>query len=157
MTLDVTTLRESFELVVERSPLLTRRFYEILFERYPQVRLLFGASTAKQEEMLTRALVAVLDRIEDGKWLTETLEALGAKHVDYGVTDEMYEWVGDALLAALAEAAGEAWTPRVQVAWTAAYGAIANLMMSGARKALDPPSTLPLSRQSPGASLPSIP
>lgn len=157
MTLDVTTLRESFELVVERSPQLTRRFYEILFERYPQVRPMFGRSTAKQEEMLTRALVAVLDRIEDGAWLTDTLEALGAKHVDYGVTDEMYAWVGDALLATLAEAAGEAWTPRVQVAWTAAYGAIADLMMAGARKVLEPPATLPTSPQSPAASAPSMP
>ena len=138
--LDVTTLRESFELVAERSPLLTRRFYALLFERHPQVRPLFGASTEKQEEMLTRALVAVLDRIEDGAWLTETLEALGAKHVDYGVTDEMYSWVGDALLAALAEAAGEAWTPRVNLAWTAAYVAIADRMMAGARKAQSAPS-----------------
>jgi len=157
MTLDVTTLRESFELVVERSPQLTRRFYEILFERYPQVRPLFGSSTETQEQMLTRALVAVLDRIEDGAWLTETLEALGAKHVDYGVTDEMYPWVGDALLATLEEIAKDAWTPRVRAAWTDAYGAMAGLMMQGARKAtLSPPSAPPASRQ-PAASPPSMP
>jgi hemoglobin-like flavoprotein len=135
MALDVMALRESFDLVVERSPRLTHRFYEILFERYPQARQLFGRSTERQEEMLTRALVAVIDRVEDGAWLTETLNALGAKHIDYGVTDEMYPWVGDALLATLEEVAAEAWTPRVAAAWTEAFGAISGLMMDGARKA----------------------
>jgi hemoglobin-like flavoprotein len=135
MPLDVTALRESFDLVVERSPRLTRRFYEILFERYPQARPLFGKSLEMQEQMLTRALVAVIDRVEDGAWLTETLHALGAKHVDYGVTDEMYPWVGDALLATLQEVAAEAWTPRIASAWQDAYGAIAGLMMEGARLA----------------------
>jgi hemoglobin-like flavoprotein len=135
MALDVTALRESFDLVVTRSPRITHRFYEILFERYPQARPLFGQSTERQEEMLTRALVAVIERVEDGAWLTQTLNALGAKHSDYGVTDEMYPWVGDALLATLEEVAAEAWTPRVAAAWTQAYGAIAGLMMDGARKA----------------------
>jgi hemoglobin-like flavoprotein len=132
MSLDVDALRESFALVAERAPDLTRRFYEILFERYPQARPLFGASTRKQEEMLTRALAAVIDHLEDGAWLSDTLRALGAKHVGYGVTDEMYDWVGDALVRALAEAAGDAWTPRVAKAWGDAYGAIAGLMQEGA-------------------------
>jgi hemoglobin-like flavoprotein len=135
MSLDVEALRESFALVVERAPDLTRRFYEVLFERYPQVRPMFGASTRKQEEMLTRALAAVIDHLEDGPWLAETLRALGAKHVAYGVKDEMYDWVGDALVRAMAEVAGEAWTPRVSKAWADAYGAIAGLMMEGARAA----------------------
>ena len=133
MSLDVDALRESFALVVERSPDVTRRFYEILFERYPQVRPMFGAATRKQEEMLTRALSAVIDHLEDGPWLADTLRALGAKHVGYGVTDAMYDWVGDALIRALSEAAGDGWTPRVAKAWADAYGAIAGLMQEGAR------------------------
>jgi hemoglobin-like flavoprotein len=41
MALNVALLRSSFELVVEREPMLTARFYEVLFARYPQVRKLF--------------------------------------------------------------------------------------------------------------------
>lgn len=135
MSLDVVALRESFALVVERAPDLTRRFYEILFERYPQVRPMFGASLRKQEEMLTRALVAVIDHLEDGPWLADTLRGLGGKHVGYGVTDVMYDWVGDALVRAMSDVAGDAWTPRVAKAWAEAYGAIAGLMMEGAHAA----------------------
>ena len=132
MALDVTLLRESFNLVAERSPHLTRRFYEIFFERYPLVRPMFGKNTQKQEKMLTDALVAVLDHLEDAPWLQQTLFALGARHVGYGVRDEMYGWVGECLLATLAEVAGEAWTPSVEAAWTAAFGAIASMMLEGA-------------------------
>jgi hemoglobin-like flavoprotein len=134
MSLNVKLLRESFELVVEKSPQLTHRFYEILFERYPQTQNLFPpARRSRQEGMLTEALVAVMDHLEDAPWLTSTLHGLGAKHVDYGVTDEMYGWVGDALLRALAEAAGDAWSPELEKAWGDAFGAIAGLMQEGAR------------------------
>lgn len=132
MTLDAQLLRSSFDLVIERQPQLTRRFYEILFERYPQVRPLFGKAGTGQAEMLQQALLSVVEHIEDASWLRQTLGAMGKKHVDYGVTDEMYGWVGVSLLATLAEAAGDAWTPQLEAAWAAAYTAISDLMLSGA-------------------------
>ena len=136
MALNVALLRNSFDLVVERQPQLVHRFYEILFERYPQARPLFGRNTAaKQEKMLTDALVAVMDHLEDAPWLTSTLKGLGAKHVGYGVTSEMYGWVGGSLLATLAEVAGKDWTPALEIGWTEAYGAIAGLMQVGAAEA----------------------
>ena len=137
MSLDVQLLRSSLDLVVERQPAITPRFYEILFERYPAVRPLFGRNAAKaQAQMLQEAIVAVVDHLEDATWLEQTLGAMGRKHVDYGVTEEMYDWVGASLLATLAEIAGEAWTREVEAAWTAAYGAIAGLMLKGARAAV---------------------
>jgi hemoglobin-like flavoprotein len=135
MALDADLLRTSFALIAERSPDLTSRFYEIFFERYPVVRPLFGASTAQQERMLRDALTAVLDHLDDAPWLTQTLHALGAKHVGYGVRDEMYRWVVECLLAALAEAAGDAWTAEVQSAWAAALEAVASMMLTGAATA----------------------
>jgi hemoglobin-like flavoprotein len=134
--MDIALLRSSFALVVDRSPDLIHRFYDILFERYPEARPLFGRNLRNtQERMLTEALVAVLDRLEDADWFTGTLEALGEKHVAYGVTEEMYGWVGECLLAALSEAAGPDWTPAMNQSWSEAYGAIAATMQAGARRA----------------------
>jgi hemoglobin-like flavoprotein len=100
---------------------------------------LFGRNTrAQQEKMLAQALVALVDHLDDATWLGTALPALGAKHVAYGVTDEMYDWVGECLLAAMAEAAGDAWTPELAAGWTAAYGAVAGLMQQGAREAASP-------------------
>ena len=135
MSLDVTALRSSFELVVRRAPDLTSRFYEVLFARYPQAQALFGRRSQRaQADMLGAALGAVLDHLEDAPWLATTLGALGEKHVHYGVTEEMYGWVGESLLATLAEVAGPDWTPALERAWTDAYGAIASLMQAGAAK-----------------------
>ena len=84
--------------------------------------------------MLAGALSAVLDHLEDAPWLVETLGNLGAKHVAYGVTDEMYDMVGHALLLTLAEAAGDDWTPVVAEQWVEAFSAIATMMQAGAAK-----------------------
>jgi hemoglobin-like flavoprotein len=132
--MDIALLRNSFEFVIERQPDLVTCFYEILFDRYPAARALFRGPTRTQEQMLTAALVAVLDHLEDAAWLSRTLGALGARHVHYGVTDEMYDWVGECLLAAMAEAAGDAWSDVLTAEWTAAYGAIAGTMKAGAAR-----------------------
>ncbi|HVJ14844.1 MAG TPA: globin domain-containing protein [Polyangiaceae bacterium] len=143
MSLNVDLLRQSFELVVERAPNLTQRFYEILFERYPPTREMFPvARRGQQENMLTQALVAVMDHLEDAPWLTSTLHGLGARHVHYGVTDDMYAWVGNSLLATLREVAGTDWNPELEKAWADAYWAIAGLMQEGARLAAEGPKTM---------------
>lgn len=131
MALNVELLRSSFALVVEREPEVTSRFYDVLFTKYPQTQPLFGRhSRAQQERMLRDALVAVVDHLEDAPWLETQLKALGQKHVGYGVTPEMYGWVGASLLETLAVVAGDEWTPELAAAWTDAYGAVAGLMQS---------------------------
>lgn len=135
MALNVEVLRQSLEVVIDRQPHFTTRFYEILFSRYPQSLSLFGRNSAdNQAKMLQEAIMAVLDHVEDGAWLTTTLTAMGEKHVSYGVEDHMYGWVGECLLATLAEIAGTAWTPVVRDSWTEAYGAISGLMLEGAKR-----------------------
>lgn len=136
MGLNVDLLRTSFELVVEREPEVTRRFYANLFRDFPQLKPLFSpARQSQQEQMLAQALAAVIEHLEDGAWLQQTLHALGARHVGYGVTDEMYDWVGAALLETLAQVAGDAWNDDLAQAWGDAYGAIAGLMQAGAAQA----------------------
>jgi len=132
MPLNADLLRASFATTIERQPAITPRFYEILFSRYPQVRPLFGANSARaQAEMLQQALVAVIDHLDDASWLGATLAGLGAKHVGYGVTREMFDWVGVALLATLAEILQEEWSHEVAREWQLAYGVIRDLMLAG--------------------------
>jgi hemoglobin-like flavoprotein len=126
-------LRSSLALVVEREPVITRRFYEVLFERFPQVLPLFGRNAERaQQQMLQAAIVAVVDHLDDADWLSRTLGAMGRTHQDgYGVTPVMYDWVGESLIATLAEIAGADWTPAMEAAWVEAFGAIRSLMLAG--------------------------
>jgi hemoglobin-like flavoprotein len=96
---------------------------------------MFRRDRQVQSKMLAQALSAVLEHLEDAPWLQTTLGSLGAKHVEYGVTDQMYDFVGDALLATLAEVAAEAWTPEVANQWVKAYTAITGMMQAGAAAA----------------------
>jgi hemoglobin-like flavoprotein len=135
MELDPRLLRDSFQLVIEQAPDLTARFYETLFRRKPELEALFHSRPrAAQERMLGEALGAVLDHLEDAPWLQAQLGALGAAHVDYGVTREMYDDVGAALLETLGDAGGTAWTAELETQWTLAYGAIRDLMLAGVRQ-----------------------
>jgi hemoglobin-like flavoprotein len=59
------------------------------------------------------------------------LAALGAKHAGYGVTPEMYGWVGEALIATLAIANGDDWTAVHAASWAEAYATIVAMMLDG--------------------------
>lgn len=133
---DKDLMLESIGWATEHEPLITRRFYEILFVRYPAVKPMFGRNTGDaQARMLQDAIIGALDHIEDAAWLAQTMGAQGAKHLDYGVTDEMYAWVGECLIAALAELSGPRWTPEHEAAWSRVYGALADFAIAGAARA----------------------
>ena len=60
------------------------------------------------------------------------LRELGARHVAYGATPEAYPVVGEVLIGAMAEIAGEAWRDDYAAAWAEAYAAVQALMLEGA-------------------------
>lgn len=79
MSLDAETLRSSLDLVVSRRPQLTERFYELLFERYPQTQSMFTRNSREhQAVLLQQAIAAVVENVEDPEWLTSNLKELGA-------------------------------------------------------------------------------
>ena len=66
----------------------------------------------------------------------EQVEALAHRHVGYGVRDEHYDKVGEALLWTLERVFGAAFTPEVRNAWATLYGVVAATM----RKAVTCPT-----------------
>lgn len=111
------------------------RFYAGLFTLDPSLRSLFPDDLTRQSDLLMQMLagaVACLGRLER---VVPTLEALGARHVEYGVEPRHYDLVGRALLDTLKEGLGSAFTPEVREAWAAAYAILAETMQTGAGKA----------------------
>ncbi len=132
MALQVDLLRTSFHQAVSRDPDLARHFYEDLFSSHPEARSLFRRNAPEvQERMLADTLAAAMDHLEDAPWLQENLGKLGAKHAEYGVTPEMYEWVGGSLLATLRTVASADWTAEREAAWRDLYAAVAAMMLAG--------------------------
>jgi len=73
--------------------------------------------------------------------LAPVLAALGTKHVEYGVIPAHYEVVGEALIATLKDALGEAFTPEVKAAWVAVYGIVKTTMIGDNYPSEEPPRT----------------
>jgi hemoglobin-like flavoprotein len=125
-------LEQALELALLRDPDFPRLFYEILFRDYPSTQPLFKRNSLNaQRTMLSKTLMAAIDHIDDEAWLFENLAPLGAAHVGYGVTPEMYDWMGTSLKASLVEVCGDDWTDEHDVAWAETFAILVRAMRSG--------------------------
>jgi methyl-accepting chemotaxis protein len=129
--MDAALLRTSFDLIAPEKYEFVEAFYQILFEKYPEVRPLFATTDMpRQVRILADILGAVVEGVEAGNDLTPTLKALGARHKKYGVSSEHYPKVADSLLIAFQKRLGSQWTPAYQAVWTEALMGIAQVMLS---------------------------
>lgn len=125
-------IRNSFRVVSRDRRQAAARFYEILFEQAPQTRALFVNDIEQQGAELMSKLGLIVAEIQNIEGLAPVLEDLALRHVAYGVRPEHYPPVGRALVAMLAEVAGDAFTAEARAAWTKVYGELSALMIRSA-------------------------
>ena len=129
---DRVLVQESFERIAPLAETAATLFYGRLFELEPSLRTLFRGDLQAQGRMLMQTIglaVRSLDRLED---LLPAVQALGRRHVGYGVQDAHYALVGTALLWTLDQALGTDFTPELRAAWTETYGLLASTMQEAA-------------------------
>lgn len=127
-----TLVQQSFARVAPISEQAAALFYGRLFELDPRLRSLFRGDMKEQGRKLMQMLaVAVngLDRLEE---LVPAVQALGRRHLGYGVEDGHYETVGEALLWTLQQGLGDVFTADTRQAWAEVYGLLAATMRSAA-------------------------
>lgn len=130
--MDVLSLKTSLELITDRRQ-FAQRFYEILFETYPDARPLFEKTDwERQYKSLMGTIAVVVAGVERGDNLTPTLRSLGEKHRHYGTAPEHYPVVGAALLAAFKDQLNTNFTPAMHEAWEGALAVISSEMIQGA-------------------------
>jgi hemoglobin-like flavoprotein len=129
-------VKSTWSQVVPIADVAATLFYDRLFEIDASTRPLFKSTDmAEQRRKLVQALATVIHGLDDLAPLVPVLETLGKNHVRYGVTDKHYDSVGAALLWTLEQGLKDAWTPAAKAAWTAAYGAVAGVMLGAAHQA----------------------
>ena len=131
----VQLIKQSFAKVAPIAGQAADLFYGRLFEIAPQVRPLFkGDITAQGQKLMSTIALAVgsLDRLSE---LVPIVQDLGRRHAGYGVKDEHYDSVGQALLWTLDKGLGADFTPEVKEAWTAVYMVLSDTMKGAARQA----------------------
>ena len=126
-------VQSSWQLVVPVAEDAAQLFYVRLFSLDPSLKSMFRGDMTEQGKRLMAMIdfaVKALTRLDS---LLPGLRALGERHGRYGVRDEHYDTVAEALLWTLQKGLGEAFTPEVKQAWVAAYGVLSSTMKDAAR------------------------
>jgi NAD(P)H-flavin reductase len=95
---------------------------------------MFPPEMDTQRGRLLRALLRIVDLVDDPENLVRFCGHLGRDHRKFGALQAHFPAVGECLLASLARYAGPAWTQDIAAAWTKAYGAVADVMISAAEQ-----------------------
>ncbi|MCW5686211.1 MAG: hemin receptor [Pseudolabrys sp.] len=123
-------VRLSFVQVMDRKQDVGRIFYDRLFAIAPDLRPLFKNDIDQQAQKLMDMLALAIGHLKNPTGLSMMLEGLGRRHVGYGVQDQHYAIVGEALIWSLQKALGADFTPPLRDAWIALYTVAADTMKS---------------------------
>lgn len=107
-------------------------FYAKLFSMDPEVKPLFRGDMKAQGKKLMTMIGTAVSGLSQLGTIVPAVQALGQRHVKYGVKDKHYDTVGAALLWTLEQGLGDAFTAEVKTAWATAYGILAKTMKEAA-------------------------
>jgi len=137
---DMETIRRSFNKMAMLNGRVGLQFYDRLFALDPGLRALFGDDIGHQGDKLVATLGSAVRHLSNPAALEGALRAMGERHRGYGVLDEHYATVGEALLSTLEVNLGPEFTPDVRRAWMTLYAMVAGMM---GVKATAPSPSLP--------------
>mgnify|MGYP006276269791 CR=1 FL=1 len=123
----IAIVKANFAQVVGQKEVVGMLFYDRLFAIAPETKSLFKGDLRTQSRKL-------MDTLGDMPTLVTTLEGLAKRHVAYGVKDEHYAQVGDALMWTLQNGLGSAFTADARAAWAALYQSVSDIMRKAAAK-----------------------
>lgn len=128
----ISLVKETFATVETIKDKAAEMFYNRLFEIRPDFRSLFKTDMMFQGQKLMGAIKMAVDNLDDLTPVVEEIQNLGRRHVGYGVKDEYYQSVGEALLWTLEQGLGESFTDEVKKAWSDVYTLLSGTMKDAA-------------------------
>jgi hemoglobin-like flavoprotein len=129
----ISIVQESFRSVLPMKDEAAEIFYRRLFAIDPDLRPLFAnVEMPEQRRKLMTTLAFVVNGLGQPETIMATVQSLARRHVGYGVRNEHYAHVGQALLETLQEGLGNTFTTPVREAWIAAYALLSGVMIAAA-------------------------
>ena len=123
-------VKRSFAKVAPIADDAAKLFYDELFHRAPALRSLFKPDMTEQRQKLMAMLGTAVANLGEWQKISAAVQALGRRHVGYGVKAIDYQTVGAALIATLEKGLGEHFTPTVRDAWLACIQKVAGEMLT---------------------------
>jgi len=131
---EINLVKTSFAKVAPIADTAAIIFYDTLFERDPALRSLFADDLTEQRRKLMMMLGTAVNSLDNWAAVAGHVQALGARHVSYGVTRADYDTVGAALIETLSIGLGDEFTPAVRAAWVACYAVVSGEMLAAAEQ-----------------------
>ena len=131
----VALVQKTWKQVLPIRDVAAKLFYDKLFELDPALKPLFRGDMVEQGRKLMTMIGTAVVGLSRPDELIPAVQALGARHVGYGVQDMHYDTVAAALLDTLGKGLGDAFTPEVKDAWVAVYTVLAKTMKDAAASA----------------------
>jgi hemoglobin-like flavoprotein len=104
-------------------------FYDRLFSLDPSVKAMFPSDLTDQKKKLMQTIGVAVNSLGNLPELVPVVQALGKRHVGYGVKAQHYETVGSALLWTLKAGLGDGFTIEHEAAWGKVYGVLSKTMI----------------------------
>ncbi|TNF36754.1 MAG: hemin receptor [Gammaproteobacteria bacterium] len=129
---DIKLVKDSWAMVVPISETAAELFYDKLFELDPSVKAMFKGDMKEQGRKLMAILNTAVTSLDKLDTIVPAIQAMGKRHVDYGVKDEHYDTVGEALIWTLGAGLKDAFTEETKAAWVGIYTLVADTMKAAA-------------------------
>lgn len=129
---EIQLINKSWEKVVPISDTAAELFYGKLFELDPSVRSMFKGDMKEQGRKLMAILNTAVNALDKLDTIVPAIQEMGRRHVDYGVKDEHYDTVGEALIWTLGAGLKDAFTEDTKTAWVKVYTLVADTMKAAA-------------------------
>lgn len=112
-------IEQSLEIAAERGGDLTPVVYARLFERQPQMKVLFWRDTrdAIKGEMLMRVFEAILDFIRARQFADHLIRTEVVTHAGYDVPPDVFATFFGIVAEVVEEVCGPDWSPAMGSAW----------------------------------------
>lgn len=111
---------------------ITTVMYKNMIKAHPDLKNVFShtsQTTGAQPRALASAVLAYAMYIDDLPKLSHAIERIAQKHVSLFIQPDQYDIVAIYLIGAIGEVLGDAATPDIVDAWTAAYGVLASVFI----------------------------
>lgn len=132
---EIKLIKDSWAKVVSISEQAAELFYGRLFEVHPEVQPYFKGDMKEQGRKLMVMIGSAVNSLENLGPMIPLIRESGKRHAGYGVKDEDYDKVADALIWTLEKSLGDDFTREVKNAWVTTYTSLADVMKEAAAEA----------------------
>ena len=129
---EIKLVKDSWVKVMPITETAAELFYGKLFELDPSLKSMFKGDMKEQGRKLMAILNTAVNALDKLDTIVPAIQDMGKRHVNYGVKDEHYDTVGEALIWTLGAGLKDDFTQDTKVAWIGVYTLVSTTMKEAA-------------------------